>query len=283
MDTCGRTDANGVSKILVKASSPSGPISLYSVQFDTLRRLPITSTAMHNELNQVKNTDRKDDFRMNDCNKAKKQEMNCGKTFKLTPAQKAKSGYLAFDRGHLVPANPNRFSEDALQNTFYCTNIAPQDPYVNRGPWQYVESLSLDHFKKFPGFVMTGLCDEDSPDGVTQEGYVVPACYWKMVCYREKGTGQTQVVGFIANNALVNKNDQYEVNQRWRDVTTPRSQSEIEKVTRTSYIAKAWTDAAKYLLEGRDAVGVPDARSCIAAKKVSKETAVEWDNPKPQK
>ena len=46
------------------------------------------------------------------------------------------SGY---DRGHLAPAADMRFSADAMRDCFYMTNIAPQTPALNRGPWADLE------------------------------------------------------------------------------------------------------------------------------------------------
>lgn len=47
------------------------------------------------------------------------------------------SGY---DRGHLVPAEDMNFSETAMAETFYVTNISPQDPDFNRGIWKKLEN-----------------------------------------------------------------------------------------------------------------------------------------------
>jgi len=280
IDTCGLTDANGVSKLVITATSPVGSINLYSVQYDTRRKLAITTAALHNGLNQLKTFSRDEVFRPLDCAPVRSHEMNCSNTYKFSPTQKVRSGYAAFDRGHLVPANPNRFSTDALDNTFYCINMAPQDPYVNREPWQFVERLALEFFRKFPGFVITGLCDAESIDGPTKEGYANPACYWKLICYKENGTGDTRVVGFIGNNSLVNMNDLDSQSKRWADVTQPKSQSDIELVTRPNYIAKAWRDAATDLVSGRNEGNAPDPESCIAAKTITPENAIRWNNPK---
>ena len=43
-----------------------------------------------------------------------------------------------FDRGHLSPA-ADASSQESLQETFYLSNIAPQDPQFNRGYWKKLE------------------------------------------------------------------------------------------------------------------------------------------------
>lgn len=47
-----------------------------------------------------------------------------------------KSGY---DRGHLAPAADFSFSEEAMSESFYLSNMSPQAPGLNREIWQYLE------------------------------------------------------------------------------------------------------------------------------------------------
>lgn len=58
-------------------------------------------------------------------------------------ADYARSGY---DRGHLVPnrAIVTRYGPDAQEKTFLMTNIAPQRPALNRGPWRELEQRISD-------------------------------------------------------------------------------------------------------------------------------------------
>lgn len=46
------------------------------------------------------------------------------------------SGY---DRGHLVPAEDMSYSEKTMYESFYMTNVSPQDPSFNRGIWKSLE------------------------------------------------------------------------------------------------------------------------------------------------
>ncbi len=50
----------------------------------------------------------------------------------------AKSGY---QRGHLAPAEDFRFSQEAIDATFVMSNMAPQKPNLNAGPWKKLEQL----------------------------------------------------------------------------------------------------------------------------------------------
>ena len=45
-----------------------------------------------------------------------------------------------FDRGHLAPAADMKWSTKAMSESFYMSNISPQNPGFNRGIWRILES-----------------------------------------------------------------------------------------------------------------------------------------------
>ena len=53
----------------------------------------------------------------------------------------AKSGY---DRGHLAPAADMKWSEKAMSESFYYSNMSPQLPAFNRGIWKILEEKLRD-------------------------------------------------------------------------------------------------------------------------------------------
>lgn len=62
-----------------------------------------------------------------------------------------------YDRGHLVPAADMAFSEEAMSETFYLSNIAPQEPGFNKGVWRELEELTRDWAKRSKHlYVVTG-------------------------------------------------------------------------------------------------------------------------------
>jgi endonuclease G len=58
-------------------------------------------------------------------------------TESATLADYKASGY---DRGHLAPAADMAFSEDAISESFYMSNMSPQEPSFNRGIWKKLEA-----------------------------------------------------------------------------------------------------------------------------------------------
>lgn len=49
-----------------------------------------------------------------------------------------------YDRGHITPAADAKISQQAINETFYMTNISPQSPGFNRGYWAAVEAWARD-------------------------------------------------------------------------------------------------------------------------------------------
>lgn len=55
---------------------------------------------------------------------------------KAYPKDYTNSGY---DRGHMAPAGDMKWSEEAMRESFYMTNICPQNRNLNRGDWKDLE------------------------------------------------------------------------------------------------------------------------------------------------
>lgn len=49
--------------------------------------------------------------------------------------------HSGYDRGHMAPAGDMKWSEAAMQESFYLSNICPQHPALNRGIWKRLEDL----------------------------------------------------------------------------------------------------------------------------------------------
>ena len=47
--------------------------------------------------------------------------------------------YSGYDRGHMAPAGDMKWSDEAMRQTFYLTNICPQMKSLNTGAWKRLE------------------------------------------------------------------------------------------------------------------------------------------------
>ncbi|OXA48394.1 Nuclease [Folsomia candida] len=248
---------DGIFTFTIPTTSRIGDFNMFFVQQEITRLHPWAVTAMYNYLNNEHNISRIDNFRPYTCEGLNQTE--CGTTFRMTPEQQAYSGRTSFDRGHLQPSHPFTFERDANDKTFYCFNIAPQEPFTNQQPWSLVESRE----------------DLFSPTNV---GYIVPNHYWKLVCYKD-AAGVTQVVGFIGNNTLLRANDVAEQDARKASTYLPRSQQEIintMNINRVHLFQEAWVGGETYLLEGRSEDRLPSADECTFKRDLSPEVRQEW-------
>ena len=120
----------------------------------------------------VKNASRGDDFRAD-------PEITTGSA---TLADYKKSGY---DRGHLAPAADFAFSEEAMSESFFLSNMSPQAPGLNREIWQYLEGQVrtwADRFGKV--YVITGPVLEkpaEAYDYIGENQVSIPESYYKVL------------------------------------------------------------------------------------------------------
>jgi endonuclease G, mitochondrial len=133
-----------------------------------------------------------------------------------------------FDRGHLVPAaDRNRTPEDSAA-VFYMSNIVPQAPDNNRGPWEDLESycrrlvLSGQELHITAGPVGAGgTGSKGSATSIAQGKIAVPSSLWKIVVVSDRpGLG---VAGITSNTrviAVAMPNEQGIKEERWRSFRT---------------------------------------------------------------
>ena len=82
------------------------------------------------------------------------------------------SGY---DRGHLCPAGDRRFSEEAYNETFFTSNVSPQDKEFNAGIWNRLEQQVRRWCKRYDDlYIVTGGVLQPQLDEIGDEGVEVP-------------------------------------------------------------------------------------------------------------
>ncbi|MBM4163153.1 MAG: DNA/RNA non-specific endonuclease [Lentisphaerae bacterium] len=99
-------------------------------------------------------------------------------------ADYARSGY---DRGHLVPnhAIASRFGKKAQVETFLTSNIAPQRPALNQGPWADVERRIADDWPDRFGdiWVIVGTISPQQRQTLAA-GINIPTAFYQIVVAR---------------------------------------------------------------------------------------------------
>ncbi|CAB4255992.1 similar to Saccharomyces cerevisiae YJL208C NUC1 Major mitochondrial nuclease, has RNAse and DNA endo- and exonucleolytic activities [Maudiozyma barnettii] len=143
-----------------------------------------------------------------------------------------RSGY---DRGHQAPAADSKFSQKAMNDTFYLTNMCPQvGQGFNRDYWAHFEFFCRDLTKQYKSVrVMTGplyLPKQDPNDGkfrVTYEmignppNVAVPTHFFKLVVAENPIDKKNKQDGKLAIEAFVLPNDQISNDTKLLDFVVP--------------------------------------------------------------
>lgn len=109
------------------------------------------------------------------------------------------SGY---DRGHLAPAADMAFSQTAMSESFFLSNMSPQVPGFNRGIWKSLESQVRDWAAMKGGlYVITGAIIENRDLAIGPNKVTVPSKYYKVLYSEREG----QMIGFVLPNAKSEK------------------------------------------------------------------------------
>lgn len=96
------------------------------------------------------------------------------------------SGY---DRGHMAPAGDLKFSQVAMDQSFFFSNIAPQVGLgFNRGIWRQLEEMVREWVRQRGElYVITGPVFYDYTPVIGKRGVVVPDAFFKIVYDPETG------------------------------------------------------------------------------------------------
>ncbi|EGS17608.1 mitochondrial nuclease-like protein [Thermochaetoides thermophila DSM 1495] len=126
-----------------------------------------------------------------------------------------RSGY---DRGHQVPAADCKWSQSAMDETFYLTNMCPQvGDGFNRDYWAHFEDFCRRLTEKYPSVrIVTGplyLPKRDDKDGKWYVKYevignppnvAVPTHFYKVIYAEEDGPEKKVALGaFVLPNAVI--------------------------------------------------------------------------------
>jgi endonuclease G len=132
--------------------------------------------------------ERKDDFR----------EDKAIKTGSALPDDYKKTGY---DRGHLCPAGDMAWSEIAMSESFYMSNMSPQEPKFNRGIWKTLESQVREWAKKEEELyvVTAGVLEKGLPTIGEKNKVAVPKLYYKVIL--DVYGDEKKAIAFVMPNA----------------------------------------------------------------------------------
>jgi endonuclease G len=106
------------------------------------------------------------------------------------------SGY---DRGHLAPAADFSYDDFALSQSFYLSNMSPQNPSFNRGIWKKLEDQVRDWAMENDNiYVVTGPVLNKSFKTIGNNEVSVPEYYYKIVLDIQKP--DIKAIAFLMKN-----------------------------------------------------------------------------------
>lgn len=111
-----------------------------------------------------------------------------------------RSGY---DRGHMCPAGDNKWTRMAMVESFYMTNICPQNNNLNRGDWKELEEACREWAKESGAvYIVCGPVLYDRPHKtIGKHKVVVPEAFFKVVLSL---SDHPKAIGFIYKNTSGN-------------------------------------------------------------------------------
>jgi len=148
--------------------------------------------------------------------------------YRVMPSDFTNSGY---DKGHLAPSADIDYSQRSNQETFFMSNVALQDPKLNRQAWSSLEGLSREWTKKMGKlYIVTGPIYGQRSKRVNE--IPVPRAFYKVFYAKKHG----KAIGFILPNKAITASELWQY---------AMSVADVEKETGGNFYSKLGRKGAK--------------------------------------
>lgn len=132
--------------------------------------------------------------------------------------------YSGYDRGHMAPAADMKWDEQVMKESFYLSNICPQNPNLNGGVWKDLEEQVRDlATQKGKIFVVCGPIVTDASTTIGENKVVVPQSFYKVLL--QENNGKIHTIGFVYEN----------ISGRKPMSTYAMTVDEVEKLTKIDF------------------------------------------------
>ena len=127
-------------------------------------------------------------------------------SFKADPSVTTGSATLddyrgsGYDRGHLAPAADMKMTDESMSDSFFMSNMSPQDPSFNRGIWSKLESyVRTWAYDNQSVYIVTGpVLTKQTYPTIGESEVAVPEYYYKVVL--DYTVPEIKAIGFILPN-----------------------------------------------------------------------------------
>ena len=155
---------------------------------------------------------------------------------RATPEDYKGSGW---SHGHMCPAGDNKWDKKAMRETFFLTNMCPQDRSLNSGLWNKIEMDCRKWAKKYGDiYVVCGpvLLNREH-ETIGENKVVVPEAFFKVILCLQ---GKPKAIGYIVRNTEGKKKKDQFVN----------TVDEVERITSMDFFP-ALPDSIEAMDEAR--------------------------------
>ena len=111
--------------------------------------------------------------------------------------------YSGYDRGHMAPAGGMKWSREAMEESFYLTNICPQANTLNSGSWRTLEEKCREWARKYGKiWIVCGPIIDGKPiEYIGDSRVYVPSKFFKAII--APNAEHPLGIGFIMPNGKV--------------------------------------------------------------------------------
>ena len=105
----------------------------------------------------------------------------------------------AYTRGHMAPAGDMKWDSTAMRESFYLSNVCPQDGNLNDGDWKELEEMARVWANRYGSvYIACGPIISDNPVTIGRNRVAVPDAFFKVLLCRLNG--DWQAIGFVFDN-----------------------------------------------------------------------------------
>lgn len=129
--------------------------------------------------------------------------------------------HSGWDRGHLAPAADMKWNEQVMKESFYLSNVSPQNHNLNSGVWKSIEEFTRDIASEHGKVLVVTGPVFTTKKGLGQIGdnrVLIPNAFFKVLLIHD---GDYSAIGFYCENAAGKK----------KLSSYTRSIDEIEEIT----------------------------------------------------
>lgn len=109
--------------------------------------------------------------------------------------------HSGYDRGHLAPAADMAWSAQSMQESFYYSNMSPQNPSFNRGIWKHLEEQVRNWAIEYNTvYVVTGPVLKQGLYTIGPNRVSIPEAYYKVLLRINPTKHELNGIGFILPN-----------------------------------------------------------------------------------